>query len=105
VAGSLIDLEVELTANHRGHFQFKICPVGKEETDATQAARECHHSKPYLTIMYFIFAQSDTAGGGGVDIFLPIAPNSWSEGEGASKNTTVHDLLTLDICYNYNLVS
>lgn len=25
--GSYIDLEVELTANHQGHFQFKLCPV------------------------------------------------------------------------------
>jgi len=27
VKGSYIDLEVELTANHQGHFQFKLCPV------------------------------------------------------------------------------
>ena len=33
----MIDVEVELTANHRGHFQLKICPVGRGEADATQA--------------------------------------------------------------------
>jgi hypothetical protein len=36
----MIDVEVELTANHRGHFQLKICPVGRGETEATQAIRE-----------------------------------------------------------------
>ena len=38
----MIDVEVELTANHRGHFQLKICPVGRGETEATQAIRQCH---------------------------------------------------------------
>jgi len=36
VTGSLIDLDVQLTANHKGRFQFKLCPVrGRQE--ATQA--------------------------------------------------------------------
>ncbi|XP_023322766.1 uncharacterized protein LOC111697106 [Eurytemora carolleeae] len=35
LTGSWIELEVELTANHKGRFQFKLCPVnGREE--ATQ---------------------------------------------------------------------
>jgi len=36
VRGSLIDLEVELTANHKGRFQFKLCPV-RGRNEATQA--------------------------------------------------------------------
>ncbi len=42
VAGSLIDVEVELTANHKGQFQLKICPIGSGQTDATQAHRNRH---------------------------------------------------------------
>jgi secreted trypsin-like serine protease len=42
VAGSLIDVEVELTANHKGQFQLKICPIGSGQTDATQAHRNSH---------------------------------------------------------------
>jgi len=41
VAGSFIDLEVELTANHKGRFQFKLCPVGPSE-EATQACLDKH---------------------------------------------------------------
>ena len=30
-----MEIEVELTANHKGRFQFKVCPVGRGE-EATQ---------------------------------------------------------------------
>ena len=41
VMGSVVDMEIELTANHKGHFMFKLCPVtGNEE--ATQDCLDQH---------------------------------------------------------------
>jgi len=34
--GAKIDVEVELTANHLGYFEFKICNVDGSKSDATQ---------------------------------------------------------------------
>ena len=36
VMGSVIDIEVEITANHKGHFQLKLCPVRGRDREATQ---------------------------------------------------------------------
>lgn len=33
---SWVDLEVQLTANHKGHFQFKLCPIKSRSAEATQ---------------------------------------------------------------------
>lgn len=43
VMDSVIDVEVELTANHKGRFQFKLCPVRSGMIEATQ---ECLDSYP-----------------------------------------------------------
>ena len=34
--GDKINVEVELTANHKGYFQFSVCNVDGSKTDATQ---------------------------------------------------------------------
>ncbi|XP_037092756.1 uncharacterized protein LOC119112633 [Pollicipes pollicipes] len=41
-AGSAIDVQVLLTANHKGYFQFKICPVPGFTTEATQECLDRH---------------------------------------------------------------
>lgn len=35
--GQIIEAELEITANHYGYFEFKICNVDGSKTDATQA--------------------------------------------------------------------
>jgi len=34
--GSLIPVHVKLTANHKGYFEFKICPADNSDTEVTQ---------------------------------------------------------------------
>ena len=36
LTGSVITIRVELTANHRGYFEFRLCPVNDLKNDATQ---------------------------------------------------------------------
>ena len=36
VMGSIIDIEIEITANHKGSFQLKLCPVAGREREASQ---------------------------------------------------------------------
>lgn len=33
--GQMIETAVELTANHRGHFQFRLCPVNDPKVNNT----------------------------------------------------------------------
>ena len=33
---SVIDIEIELTANHKGRFELKLCPVAAGRKEATQ---------------------------------------------------------------------
>ena len=44
--GSEIDVHVQITANHKGYFEFRICPVTDENVEVTQ---ECLDSN-LLTI-------------------------------------------------------
>ncbi len=34
--GSTIDVEITITANHQGYFQFKVCPVTNNNVEVTQ---------------------------------------------------------------------
>ncbi len=36
-AGDWIDVEVEITAQHKGYFEFKICPTNDWDQDQDQA--------------------------------------------------------------------
>lgn len=51
LTGTAITIRVELTANHRGYFEFRLCPVNDNRVDATQV---CHTSRNTLTIVYRI---------------------------------------------------
>ena len=42
VMGSVIGLEIDITANHRGTFQLKLCPLGPREAEASQACLDSH---------------------------------------------------------------
>jgi len=42
VKNSVIELEVELTANHKGRFTFKLCPVKGGRQEATQKCLDKH---------------------------------------------------------------
>lgn len=44
-AGQEIDVEVELTANHYGNFEFKLCPNNNMYVEATQ---ECFDEYPLM---------------------------------------------------------
>ena len=52
VAGSVIEAEVLLTAHHKGHFEFKACPVSSNNNNATATAataaptQECFDAHP-----------------------------------------------------------
>lgn len=41
-AGSEIEVTVQITANHLGFFQFKLCPVTGFDTEATQECLDKH---------------------------------------------------------------
>ena len=41
--GAVVDIEVELTANHNGHFMLKVCPVAAGRREVTQ---ECLNKHP-----------------------------------------------------------
>ncbi|CAF1215088.1 unnamed protein product [Didymodactylos carnosus] len=41
-AGSLIDVRVEMMANHMGWFYFKICPVTNNNVEVTQQCLDQH---------------------------------------------------------------
>ena len=34
--GSVMDIVIEVTASHKGHFEFKLCPNNNLEQDPTQ---------------------------------------------------------------------
>ena len=42
MTGSVIGLEIDITANHKGSFQLKLCPLGPRDTEATQACLDAH---------------------------------------------------------------
>lgn len=42
VMGAVVDIEVELTANHKGHFMLKVCPVAAGRREATQECLDKH---------------------------------------------------------------
>merc|ERR1712107_20230 len=42
LADSVIDIEIEITANHRGHFQLKLCPLSSRSREATQDCLDQH---------------------------------------------------------------
>lgn len=46
-AGQIIDVQVELTAHHKGHFIFKACPISNTTTIPTQ---ECFDENPLLFV-------------------------------------------------------
>ena len=70
IANSVIDVEVQLTAHHRGHFVFSACPISNTTTIPTQ---ECFDAYPLTFI-------SDTLYGANVDTNHPervyVAPDS-----------------------------
>jgi len=40
--GQLLDVEIELTANHQGTFQFKVCPADNPKEEVNQACLDGH---------------------------------------------------------------
>ena len=38
LTGTTITIRIELTANHRGYFEFRLCPVNDFRHDATQVS-------------------------------------------------------------------
>eukprot|EP00092_Neocalanus_flemingeri_P037458 GFUD01040790.1.p1 GENE.GFUD01040790.1~~GFUD01040790.1.p1 ORF type:complete len:387 (-),score=70.30 GFUD01040790.1:134-1294(-) len=42
VVGSVVDIEVEVTANHKGRFELKVCPVRAGRREATQDCLDQH---------------------------------------------------------------
>lgn len=42
VMGQVVNMEVELTANHKGHFMLKVCPVAAGRREATQDCLDKH---------------------------------------------------------------
>lgn len=40
--GETVDVQVELTANHKGYFEFRICPTNDKDRRATQACLDRH---------------------------------------------------------------
>ena len=38
----MIDVEIDLSANHNGHFELKLCPVNSPKQIATQACMDKH---------------------------------------------------------------
>ena len=53
VMGAVIGLEIDITANHRGAFQLKLCPLGPRESEATQACLDSHPLTQVKRNMYF----------------------------------------------------
>ena len=43
--GQTIDIDIDISANHWGHFELKICPVDSRGQDPSQ---ECFDSHPLL---------------------------------------------------------
>ncbi|CAL8131396.1 unnamed protein product [Orchesella dallaii] len=43
--GQTFDMEIELTANHQGTFEFKLCPVKDPSYEVTQECLDSHHLK------------------------------------------------------------
>lgn len=41
VAGSVIDIEVVVTTHHRGHFEFRACPIDEDVVPMQVPTREC----------------------------------------------------------------
>ncbi|XP_034237429.1 uncharacterized protein LOC117642903 [Thrips palmi] len=42
LTGTAITIRIELTANHRGYFEFRLCPVNDAKQDATQECLDRH---------------------------------------------------------------
>lgn len=42
IVGEMIDVEIDLSANHWGHFELKLCPVDSPKQPATQACMDKH---------------------------------------------------------------
>ena len=42
VMGSVIGLEIDITANHKGFFQLKLCPLGGRVAEASQQCLDAH---------------------------------------------------------------
>ena len=42
VMGSVITVEIEITANHKGSFQLKLCPLRGREREAGQECLDSH---------------------------------------------------------------
>lgn len=42
LTGTAITIRIELTANHRGYFEFRLCPVNDPRQDATQECLDRH---------------------------------------------------------------
>jgi len=58
--GSLIELEVKLTAHHKGHFNFNACPISWDGSKMTEPDQECFDSNP-LTFIEDVSATSPKA--------------------------------------------
>ena len=50
--GSVIDIEVVLTAHHQGHFEFKACPVENLQGVASQACFDEHPLEFVMDVLY-----------------------------------------------------
>ena len=73
VEGSVIDVEVILTAHHRGHFIFKACPISSTVEVPSQ---ECFDNHPLLFV-------KDALYGATIDTNYPervyVAPSAYAE--------------------------
>jgi hypothetical protein len=47
--GQVIDVKVQLTANHLGYFVFRVCPVTDENREVTQQCLNKHELKVHGT--------------------------------------------------------
>ena len=58
--GSVIELEVKLTAHHKGHFEYYACPISWNGSKMTEPDQACFDSNP-LTFIEDVSATSPKA--------------------------------------------
>lgn len=55
IAGQIIEVEVQLTAHHRGHFEFKACPISNTLEPPSQ---ECFDKHPLIFVRDELYGAS-----------------------------------------------
>lgn len=74
--GSIINLDVKLTAHHKGHFEFRACPIAPGEVPT----KECFDAYP-LTFVEDVLSQGETRAQANFDVNYPerayLALDDW----------------------------